>query len=214
MSEHSDVGISDEVERTRRLYRWVAPFYDAFRWFWSRWTRPAEDALDVWFRERIGSSSRILELAPGTGINVGRLLRHAPDFASYLGIDSSPDMLDRARERSDGDPRIELRLGDATDLGSVAGPFDFIVCTWLLSHLDAPADLVRYAVGRLAPGGTAAFVFFSAPRNPIQRAVLSALGGPFRYRFVDAETLRGVPNLERLESCAGGMATVASFRAP
>ncbi len=214
MSGHPDVGISDEVERTRRLYRWVAPFYDTFRRLWSRWTQPVEDALDAWFRERIGPSSRILELAPGTGINVDRLLRHAPDFTSYLGIDSSPEMLDRARERSGGDARMELRLGDATDLGGVAGAFDFIVCTWLLSHLDAPAELVRDAVGRLAPGGSAVFVFFSAPLNPVRRGVLSALGRPFRYRFVDAETLRGIPNLESLEICAGGMATVASFRAP
>lgn len=214
MSDYPHADISVQAERTRRLYRWVAPFYDGFRRVWSRWTRPAEDALDGWFRERIGPSSRVLELAPGTGINVDRLLRFAPDFASYLGIDSSPDMLARARERSHGDERIELRLGDATDLGAVPGEFDFIVCTWLLSHLDAPADLVRDAVERLAPGGTAAFVFFSAPRNPILRVILSALGGPFRYRFVDAEALRSIPNLQRLEGCAGGMATVALFRAP
>ena len=97
----------------------MAPLYDAFRSLWSRWTRPVEAALDDLFRERIGSGTRILELAPGTGINVERLLRCAPDFASYLGIDSSEEMLARAREKARGDPRIELRIGDATDLGAI-----------------------------------------------------------------------------------------------
>ena len=122
-------------------------------------------------------------------------------------------MLDRARKRSGGDDRIELRLGDATELDAIPGAFDFIVCTWLLSHLDSPSVLVRDAVARLAPGGTAAFVFFSEPRNPILRALLYALGGPFLYRFVDVEALRSIPQLEHLECSVGGMATIASFRA-
>lgn len=205
-------GNGSEVERTRRLYRWVAPLYDAFRAFWSRWTRSAEEELDRLFQERIGPGTRVLELAPGTGINVERLLRCAPRFRSYLGIDTSPEMLERARAKAAGDPRIALVLEDATDLTRVEGAFDFVVCTWLLSHLDAPAETVRQAIARLAPDGTAAFVFFTAPRNPLLRTILEWLGGPGRYRFVDAEPIAKLPHLERLSSCAGGMATVAVFR--
>ena len=205
---------SAEVERTRRLYRRVAPLYDGFRSLWSRWTRTAEVALDGLFRERVGSGSRILELAPGTGINVARLLRCAPGFASYLGIDSSEEMLARAREKARGDPRIDLRIGDATDLGAVEGSFDFIVCTWLLSHLDAPVDTVRAAVAKLSPGGTAAFVFFTTPTGALRRRVLEGLGGPLRYRFVKANEIQRLPHLERLETCAAGMATLAVFRVP
>lgn len=204
---------SAEVERTRRLYRRVAPLYDGFRALWSRWTRPAEEALDRLFHERIGPASRVLELAPGTGINVERLLRCAPGFASYLGIDSSEEMLARARQKARGDPRIELRIGDATDLGAVEGSFDFVMSTWLLSHLDAPAETVRDALSKLAPGGTAAFVFFTAPRGSLLRGALGRLGGPLRYRFVDAAEIRALPSLERLEACAAGMATLAVFGA-
>lgn len=205
---------SGEVERTRRLYRRVTPLYDGFRSLWSRWTRPAEVALDELFGERIGSGSRILELAPGTGINIERLLRCAPGFGSYLGIDSSEEMLVRAREKARGDARIELRMGDATDLDAIEGSFDFVVCTWLLSHLDAPADTVRAALSKLSPGGTAAFVFFTRPTGALFRSVLERLGGPLRYRFVDTEAVRRLPNLERLDTCAAGMATLAVFRAP
>jgi ubiquinone/menaquinone biosynthesis C-methylase UbiE len=95
----------------RALYHWVAPFYDAFRVAWSRLTRPIEGELDRLIRERIGPEARILELAPGTGINVVRLLREAPRFASYLGIDASEDMLERgaassARRRTEVDVSV------------------------------------------------------------------------------------------------------------
>ena len=206
--------VSREVERTRRLYRWFAPFYDAFRALWSRWTRPVEEDLDQLFRERIGPYTRILELAPGTGINVERLFRCSHDFLSYLGIDSSEEMLARAREKARADERIELRVGDATDLGAVAGTFEFIVSTWLLSHLDTPAATVRDALGKLAPDGTAVFVFFTAPRWKLLYLVLRALGGPLSYRLVDPAPIRELPGLERLSTCAGGVATLAAFRAP
>lgn len=205
---------SAQVERTRRLYRRVAPFYDAFRWLWSRWTRPAEAALDQLFRERIGPGRRLLELAPGTGINLDRLRRCAPAFGSYLGVDSSQEMLARARPKAGSDSRIQLRVGDATDLRAIEGRFDFVVCTWLLSHLDDPAGTVRDALSKLSPGGTAAFVFFTTPRSALLRWILARLGGPLRYRLVDSEAIRALPHLERLETCAAGMAALAVFRAP
>lgn len=213
MTEHPGTGpVSAEVERTRRLYHRVAPLYDAFRSLWGRWTRPAEETLDRLFRERVGAGARILELAPGTGINLERLLRCDPDFVSYLGIDSSPDMLARARQKARGDPRIELRVGDATDLTAVEGSFDFIVCTWLLSHLDTPADTVRDALKKLSPGGTAVFLFFTRPDIAMLRWLLERLGGPLHYRFVNSAPVRALPGLERLESCAAGMATLAVFQ--
>ena len=139
--------------------------------------------------------------------------RQAP-FAAYLGIDSSEEMLARAREKARDDPRIELRIGDATDLRAVEGSFDFLVCTWLLSHLDAPQDTARTALSKLAPDGTAAFVFFSQPAGTLWRGVLGRLGGPLRYRFVDVQAIRALPGLERIQTCAGGMATLAVFTAP
>ncbi|MFV2033992.1 MAG: methyltransferase domain-containing protein, partial [Halocynthiibacter sp.] len=76
------------------------------------------------------------------------------------------------------------------NLAAVSGGFDFVVSTWLLSHLDEPVETVRDALGKLAPGGTAVFVFFSMPRRTrwnMLRALLHALGGPFAYRLIDPE---------------------------
>ncbi len=124
-------------------------------------------------------------------------------------------MLARARSRTPSDERIELRLGDATDLRTVGdNTIDFVVSTWLLSHLDAPATTVRDALAKLAPGGTAVFVFFTTPRSRILRVILRALRRPFSYDLVDPDPITGLPGLERVSACAGGMATLAVFRAP
>ncbi len=196
------------------VYRWFAPFYDVFRMVWGRLTRPIEHELDRLFRERIGPGARILELGPGTGINVVRLLREAPAFGSYLGIDASPDMLARARPRAQGDTRVHLRIGDATEVASIDGTFDLIVCTWMLSHLDAPAETVRAALAKLAPAGTGIFVFFSQPSFPPLRWLLDAVGFVFRYRLMDPATITRLPHLEVSSSCAAGIATLAVFRRP
>lgn len=210
----TDISASPEVERTRRVYRWFSLFYDPFRLLWGWWTRPIERDLDRLFREGIGTETRILELAPGTGINVERLFRCAEGFESYLGIDSSEEMLEYARRRSRGDPRIKLQVGDANELEAIGEHFDLIISTWLLSHLDHPEATVENALGKLAPGGIAVFVFVTAPRPAILRAIVRWLGGPFRFEPVDPEPIRRLPGLERLSNCASGIATITVFRAP
>lgn len=201
------------LERVRALYRFSAPLYDAFRRFWSRLTRSSEVVLDDLFAKRIRGGARILELGPGTGINLGRLRRLGIDFASYIGVDASEAMLARARERFGGDPRIDLRLGDVNDLSGVAGTFDFVVSTWMLSHLEDPVSVVRAATRRLAPGGSAVFLFSGTPRSRLLRWCLRAFYWKSLARFVDPEPLRSISGLETIERRSGGLATLVVFRA-
>jgi len=197
--------------QTQRVYQRFARFYGAFRVVWGFFTHPIEAALDEIFRSRIRPGTRILELGPGTGINIGRLYRCARGFRSYLGIDASKEMLARAQGLADDDERIELRNGDATHLKDLPRAFDLIVSTWMLSHLDAPAATVRTALEKLDPGGTAVFVFLTRSRwKPLDWA-LRALGGPFAYKAVDPEPIRSLPEMESYFSCAGGMATLVVF---
>ena len=201
-----------EPRWARNLYRRVAGVYNAIRPLWS--SRAAEAQLDSLFAERIGPATRVLELAPGTGINVERLFRCSPKFGSYLGIDISSAMLDRARVAARNDSRVTLQLGDATDLSGLGGSFGFIVCTWLLSHLEHPERAVGGALEQLEPGGTAAFLFFTRPDNPLIRGLVALFVRSFRGAFVDAEAISPLPHLEAVHRYGSGYATLAIFRRP
>jgi len=205
----------DRTVRVQRVYRGFAPFYNGFRAIWSAWTRAAESDLDTLFASRVGPESRILELGPGTGVNLARLRRRAPDFRSYLGIDASEPMLRRARATAGSDDRIELRLADVADLSAAGadGPFDMIVSTWMLSHLDDPASVVRDAVGRLGSDGTAVFVFSSTPRNRAFRWIAGHVYHALAADPIDAGLILSLPGLEFTKHYAGGLATLAVFRA-
>ncbi len=200
------------LAHVRQVYRILVWFYDPIRALWSRLTSRVEGRLDQLFRERVGPHTRILELGPGTGVNLLRLRRVAPHFASYLGIDASDAMLARARRKLGDDPRIELRLGNVTDLSMASGPFDFVVSTWLLSHLEKPERTVQDAVERLAEGGTAVFVFSTLPRRWLARMLLAPFYRLAAARLVDPGPLAALPGLERLETSCGGLATLAVFR--
>jgi SAM-dependent methyltransferase len=65
---------------------------------------------------------KMLDLGVGTG-RTGYTF--APLVRSYVGLDYSVRMLERAQERLDGEPGVELVLGDATDLSGVGEDFDF-----------------------------------------------------------------------------------------
>jgi tRNA (cmo5U34)-methyltransferase len=93
---------------------------------------------------------RILELGIGTGETAKRVLAAHP-HAELSAIDSSPEMLERARERL---PEAHLRLARLED-PLPEGPFDLVVSTLAVHHLDGPGkrDLFRRVADVLEPGG-------------------------------------------------------------
>jgi tRNA (cmo5U34)-methyltransferase len=92
----------------------------------------------------------ILELGIGTGETARRVLAAHPG-ARYTAIDSSEEMLERARSVV---PQADLRLARLED-ELPAGPFDLVVSALAVHHLDGPGkqDLFRRIAAILAPGG-------------------------------------------------------------
>ena len=102
--------------------------YDAWASVYDAWSAgmPAEDV--PWYVSLAGEADGpIVELMVGTGRVAIEVVRQTGK--PVLGIDSSPAMLEIARERATG-LSLELRLGDARDL-----------------ELDEPAALI-YVPGR------------------------------------------------------------------
>jgi tRNA (cmo5U34)-methyltransferase len=97
-------------------------------------------------------ASRILELGTGTGETARRVLERHPD-AALTGVDASPEMLARARERLPA-ARVALSLGRLQD-PLPAGPFDLVVSVLAVHHLSGveKADLFARIATVLEPGG-------------------------------------------------------------
>jgi tRNA (cmo5U34)-methyltransferase len=82
--------------------------------------------------------ARVLELGIGTGETTRRVLERYPD-ADVVGLDSSPEMVFRAREMG-----IEVRLARMED-PLPDGPWDLVISVLSVHHLDGEGkrDLFR-----------------------------------------------------------------------
>jgi len=165
------VGMSDtftkETERMRRLWEKQAPRYDQRIALW-------EKILFGDGRRWVCSRARaeVLEVAIGTGRN----LAFYPEGVRLTGIDLSPAMLERARERAgELGMEVDLREGDAQDLPFPGGSFDTVVCT--LSLCNVPDD--RRAVAEmkrvLKAGGRLLLLDHIRAASGLGRAVQKAL---------------------------------------
>jgi tRNA (cmo5U34)-methyltransferase len=92
----------------------------------------------------------VLELGIGTGETTRRVLAHHPS-ARLTAIDSSPRMLERARETF---PGADVRLGKLED-PLPDGPFDLVFSALAVHHLDGAGkrDLFARVARALRPGG-------------------------------------------------------------
>jgi tRNA (cmo5U34)-methyltransferase len=104
----------------------------------------------------------ILELGIGTGETAKRVLAEHPG-ASLTAIDSSPEMVERARRVVPQADLLLARLEDALP----EGPFDLVVSALAVHHLDGPGkqDLFRRVAAVLEPAGTFVLADVVVPEN-------------------------------------------------
>jgi phosphatidylethanolamine/phosphatidyl-N-methylethanolamine N-methyltransferase len=90
---------------------------------------------------RIQPGDRVLEVGVGTGINLGLY----PQTCHVTGIDLSPAMLDKARERVSrkGLRNVRLFEMDASDLQFADESFDIVYAPYLISVVPDPVQVVR-----------------------------------------------------------------------
>jgi S-adenosylmethionine-diacylgycerolhomoserine-N-methlytransferase len=136
-----------------RVYRRQRHFYDATRKYYLLGRDPMLSGLDV---PKDGSA---LEIGCGTGRNLVKAARLYPG-AQIFGIDISSEML-RSAGRSIADAglqgRARLAYADATSFDSRKtfgrANFDRIFISYSLSMIPQWRDVMRAAIGLLAPGG-------------------------------------------------------------
>ena len=101
------------------------------------------------------------ELAVEIGSGLGRIcLALSRRFDSVIGIDVSPEMVQRSRELVN-DPRVRFEVGDGTTISPVAaGSADLVVSFTVFQHIPDPAMIEAYVseAGRVLRRG-GAFIF-------------------------------------------------------
>ena len=146
-----------------------------------RWRRRMVDVLgDI-------NGATVLDVGCGTGNNFPLLAPRVGSTGGIIGVDYSPGMLAKARQRIEraGWRNIELIRDDAARLEQVKDPADATVSAWCLGIVhDLPAALDRLLNATRAGGSVAIMDFVKSqpdhgplkPLYPLYRRLLIAAG--------------------------------------
>ncbi|TWT94561.1 ubiquinone/menaquinone biosynthesis methyltransferase [Stieleria varia] len=195
--------VDGKREYNKALFAVVAAKYD----FVTKALSLGRD--QAWKRKLIAAlpelpTPRCLDLASGTGDVAFALADRYPQ-GLIIGLDLSEEMLDVARVRQNQD-NVAFQLGDMAETGIQSGSIDIVTGSYALRNaacLDAALDEIARV---LRPGGYAAFLDFSKPKNRfiqvIQNGVLTLWGSfwglmlhqkPSTYAYI-AKSLRQFPD--------------------
>lgn len=143
---------------TIKSFKKVVWFYD----FWS-WLTESKAAKEVIRCAEIKGGEKILEIACGTGVVFEQIVFKNPDGMN-VGIDLSPDMLDKARKRlKKSSGKFELKEGDVLHLDFADNTFDIIINNFMVDLLPVTtfAKIAREFHRVLKPQGIVVLSTFS-----------------------------------------------------
>lgn len=157
------------------VYDRVAAMYDVY-------TAPMEAMGGRRARRRLlaRAQGRILELGIGTGLN----LPHYPAGTELTGIDISPRMLDRARQRATRlGVAVDLKVADIEQLPYPDASFDTATATCVFCSVNDPVRGLREAARVVRPTGQILLYEHVRPTNPLLGTVTDLLSPLTRRLF-------------------------------
>jgi SAM-dependent methyltransferase len=120
------------------------------------WYRGTRSLMRQLLEAELRPGLRVLDAGCGPGGNSAWLL----PTSRVVGVDTSPDALQLARERH---PGMEVRQGDIAALPFEDGDFDLVLVITVLALVEDDARAVREVARVLRPDGAA---FLIEPANP------------------------------------------------
>ncbi|MBE3009162.1 class I SAM-dependent methyltransferase [Microbispora sp. NEAU-D428] len=111
-----------------------------------------------------------LDVGCGDGLLARKLTARAK---RVTGVDSSPEMIARARELSAGQPELTFVEGDFLTAALPVEGYDFVCSVSTIHHMDFDAALIRMRES-LRPGGTLVVVGLAREASPAEWAATIA----------------------------------------
>jgi SAM-dependent methyltransferase len=124
----------------------------------------------------VGAGERVLDVGCGCGQTLLQLADLAGPTGHVLGVDISPPMLGRARERTAERPTIALALGDAQTYAFEPAAFDALFSRFGVMFFDDPRAAFRNLRAAARPDARLSFVCWQAlGKNPWAARPLEAV---------------------------------------
>ncbi len=180
--------------------RSMADLYDAY------WVPAVLDTFAHELASRITPSSRVLDLATGTGLVAGYAAMSAGSEGEVIGYDPTPGLLNAARAKQFSGAPIRWVEGFAEEMPFEDGSFDVVLCHQGLQYVADRAQTFAEVKRVLKPGGMFHVgVWSSAGHQPAYGFVEDSLAahiGP-EQKPVHAWSFGGLGELKRLTEAAG-----------
>jgi trans-aconitate 2-methyltransferase len=126
----------------------------------------ARPFFDLVSRIDVERPRRVVDLGCGTGALTATLAERWPD-AEVVGLDSSPEMLEKASVQSDTHPNLSFTLRDIADWAPADGD-DVIVSNAALQWVPQHGELLARWYAQLAPGAQLAVQMPANSDSPSQ----------------------------------------------
>ncbi|MDT9686061.1 class I SAM-dependent methyltransferase [Streptomyces sp. TRM76323] len=119
----------------------------------------------------VGAARRILDVGSGPGVLSG-LLAEAFPYAEVVAVDATPELLERARERTAGlGGRVTTRLAELPADMDELGEADLIWAGESVHHIGDQRGALEGLARRLRPGGVIALVEGGLPPRHLPRDI-------------------------------------------
>ncbi len=108
------------------------------------------------------TGENVLDVATGTGLVATVAAQIVGTTGKVVGVDFSPEMLARAKQKATGISQLEFLEGDAEHLDLPDERFDVVLCASSLFFIPDMAQAVRESWRMLEPGGRIGFSSFGS----------------------------------------------------
>jgi len=149
----------------------------------------------------------VLDLGAGAGLDCFLAGRAVGPTGRAIGVDMTPEMIDRARENAqrDGIENVEFRLGEIEHLPVADESVDVVISNCVINLSPDKPQVFREACRVLKPGGRLFIsdIVLDTPlpaeiRNSIEAYVECIAGASMRADYLDAITSAGFDDVEVL----------------